>query len=104
MNLTLMSLLVFIVAALYSSAGFGGASGYLIVMNLFDVPANIMASTALLSKHLCFLHFVCKLLQSGAFPFRTAHSFSYHIHPCRLPGRTNSTIQRDLFDLARTLC
>jgi uncharacterized membrane protein YfcA len=48
MNLTLMSLLVFIVAALYSSAGFGGASGYLIVMNLFGVPVNIMASTALL--------------------------------------------------------
>jgi len=48
MNITLMSLLVFIVAALYSSAGFGGASGYLIVMNLFGVPANIMATTALL--------------------------------------------------------
>lgn len=48
MNITLMSLLVFIVAALYSSAGFGGASGYLIVMNMFGVPANIMASTALL--------------------------------------------------------
>lgn len=48
MNITLMSLLVFIVAALYSSAGFGGASGYLIVMNLFGVPANIMAGTALL--------------------------------------------------------
>ncbi len=48
MNIILMSLLVFIVAALYSSAGFGGASGYLIVMNLFGVPANVMASTALL--------------------------------------------------------
>jgi hypothetical protein len=48
MNIMLMSLLVFIVAALYSSAGFGGASGYLIVMNLFGVPANVMASTALL--------------------------------------------------------
>lgn len=48
MNITLMSLLVFIVAGLYSSAGFGGASGYLIVMNLFGVPANVMASTALL--------------------------------------------------------
>ena len=48
MNITLLSLLVFIVAALYSSAGFGGASGYLIVMNLFGVPVTIMASTALL--------------------------------------------------------
>jgi uncharacterized membrane protein YfcA len=50
MNVTLMPVLVFIVAALYSSAGFGGASGYLIVMNHFSVPANIMASTALLSN------------------------------------------------------
>jgi len=40
-------LLVFIVAALYSSAGFGGASSYLIVMNFFDIPVNVMASTAL---------------------------------------------------------
>lgn len=40
-------LLVFIIAVLYSSAGFGGASGYLIAMNFFGIPANIMASTAL---------------------------------------------------------
>jgi hypothetical protein len=44
MNIILMSLLVFIVAALYSSAGFGGASGYLVVMNIFGVPANIMGN------------------------------------------------------------
>lgn len=31
----------------YSSAGFGGASGYLVAMNFFGIPANIMASTAL---------------------------------------------------------
>ncbi len=48
MNITLLYVLVFIVAALYSSAGFGGASGYLIVMNLFGVPVNIMAGTALI--------------------------------------------------------
>ncbi|MDD2922203.1 MAG: sulfite exporter TauE/SafE family protein [Anaerolineales bacterium] len=43
----LLPILVFIVAALYSSAGFGGASGYLIAMNFFDVPSNVMSSTAL---------------------------------------------------------
>lgn len=48
MNLTLLPLWVFIVAVLYSSAGFGGASGYLIVMNFFDMPVSIMSSTALL--------------------------------------------------------
>lgn len=40
-------LLGFIIAVLYSSAGFGGASGYLVAMNFFGVPANVMSSTAL---------------------------------------------------------
>lgn len=43
----LLPILVFIIAALYSSAGFGGASGYLIAMNFFGIPANVMSSTAL---------------------------------------------------------
>ena len=47
MNNTFLSLLVFIIAALYSSAGFGGASGYLVAMNFFGIPANVMSSTAL---------------------------------------------------------
>lgn len=44
---SLLYLLVFMIAVLYSSAGFGGASGYLVAMNFFDIPANVMASTAL---------------------------------------------------------
>jgi hypothetical protein len=43
----LLYLLVFLVAIVYSSAGFGGASGYLLSMSLFDIPANVMSSTAL---------------------------------------------------------
>lgn len=43
----LLFLLVFLVAVLYSSAGFGGASGYLLSMSFFDIPANVMSSTAL---------------------------------------------------------
>ena len=39
--------LVFLVAFLYASVGFGGASGYLAVMSFFDIPAAIAASTAL---------------------------------------------------------
>jgi len=46
-NNSILSLLVFIIAALYSSAGFGGASGYLVAMNFFGIPANVMSSTAL---------------------------------------------------------
>jgi hypothetical protein len=40
--------MVFIVAMLYSSAGFGGATGYLLAMSFFDIPPNIMSSTALM--------------------------------------------------------
>ncbi|MEW6085709.1 MAG: sulfite exporter TauE/SafE family protein [Chloroflexota bacterium] len=43
----LLFLLVFLVAVLYSSAGFGGASGYLLSMSFFGIPANVMSSTAL---------------------------------------------------------
>lgn len=43
----LLPLLVFVVAVLYSSAGFGGATGYLLVMSFFGIPPNVMASTAL---------------------------------------------------------
>jgi len=47
LNNPFLFLLVFVVAVLYSSAGFGGASGYLLAMNFFDIPANVMSSTAL---------------------------------------------------------
>ena len=47
MNSLFLYLLVFVIAVVYSSAGFGGASGYLVAMNFFGIPANIMSSTAL---------------------------------------------------------
>ena len=46
-NPLLLSLLVFLIATLYASAGFGGASGYLTAMSFFKIPVNVMASTAL---------------------------------------------------------
>ncbi|HSJ89631.1 MAG TPA: sulfite exporter TauE/SafE family protein [Anaerolineales bacterium] len=47
MDTSLLTTLVFIIATLYASAGFGGASGYLTAMSFFDIPVNVMASTAL---------------------------------------------------------
>ncbi len=47
MNNTLLSLLIFLIATLYASAGFGGASGYLSAMSFFKIPVDVMASTAL---------------------------------------------------------
>lgn len=40
--------LIFSVAFLYSSVGFGGASGYLAVMSLYSISPEVMASTALM--------------------------------------------------------
>jgi uncharacterized protein len=40
-------ILVLLVAFLYSSVGFGGASGYLAVMSLYALPTQLMASTSL---------------------------------------------------------
>ncbi|GAB4558027.1 MAG: sulfite exporter TauE/SafE family protein [Anaerolineales bacterium] len=47
MTSPLLFLLVFLIAILYSSAGFGGASGYLLAMSFFGIPPNVMSSTAL---------------------------------------------------------
>ncbi len=43
----MLYILVLIIAAIYSSAGFGGASGYLLAMKLFNIPVNVMSTTAL---------------------------------------------------------
>ena len=42
MNTPLLSILVFIIATLYASAGFGGASGYLTAMSFFTIPVNVI--------------------------------------------------------------
>lgn len=48
MPIVLMSLIVMLVAFLYSSVGFGGATGYLAGMSLFGIPPQVMTSTALI--------------------------------------------------------
>lgn len=47
MNTPILSIVVFMIATLYASAGFGGASGYLTAMSFFSIPVTVMASTAL---------------------------------------------------------
>jgi uncharacterized protein len=46
-EIALLSLLVFVVAVLYSSVGHGGASGYLAILALFAIAPAQMAGTAL---------------------------------------------------------
>lgn len=42
-----LHILTFVIAIVYSSAGFGGASGYLLAMSFFGIPIHVMSSTAL---------------------------------------------------------
>lgn len=44
----ILATLVLAIAFLYASVGFGGASGYLAAMSIYNIPAPIAASTALL--------------------------------------------------------
>jgi len=44
----LLAALVAVVAFLYASVGFGGASGYLAVMSQFGIDPNVMASSSLI--------------------------------------------------------
>ncbi|MBI5267680.1 MAG: sulfite exporter TauE/SafE family protein [candidate division Zixibacteria bacterium] len=60
-----ISVLLMIVAALYSSVGHGGASGYLAVMTLFAIPPQVMSSTALLLNVLVSLISLIMFRRSG---------------------------------------
>lgn len=48
MTPVLMPFIVMLIAFLYSSVGFGGATGYLAAMSFFGVPTQVMTSTALI--------------------------------------------------------
>jgi uncharacterized protein len=65
----LLSLLILLAAALYSSVGHGGASGYLAAMALFGLAPAVMRPTAL-----CLNLLVSAL---GAFRFRSAGHFRW---------------------------
>ncbi|MBI4427734.1 MAG: sulfite exporter TauE/SafE family protein [Ignavibacteriales bacterium] len=76
--LLLISVLILLVAALYSSVGHGGASGYLAVLSFFAVAPSQMATTALMLNVLVaglslISYYRAKHLSSGlAWPFVVA--------------------------------
>ena len=55
----------FALAALYSSVGHGGASGYLAVMALFEVPMELMRPVALTLNILVANLTMCRFYKSG---------------------------------------
>ncbi len=70
-TLLILSILVMIVAVLYSSVGHGGASGYLAVLSFFTVAPAVMSSTALLLNVL--------VAGLGTYAFYRARHFSLRL-------------------------
>jgi hypothetical protein len=61
----LVAIFFFALAALYSSVGHGGASGYLAVMALFEVPMELMRPVALSLNILVASLTMCRFYKSG---------------------------------------
>jgi uncharacterized membrane protein YfcA len=67
----ILSFLIFAVAALYSSVGQAGASGYLAAMALFGVPPAVMKPTALILNILAASLATFRFCRAGYFSWRT---------------------------------
>lgn len=74
-SLLLISVLIFFVAALYSSVGHGGASGYLAVLSFFAVTPALMSSTALVLNVLVAGIGTISFLRAGHFSFKFSWPF-----------------------------
>ena len=67
--------LIFAVAVLYSSVGHGGGSGYLAVLSLFGMPADQMATSALILNILVAGIGVLAFVRAGYFSSRLVWPF-----------------------------
>ena len=65
-----LSVLFFIVAAVYASAGFGGGSSYLAALSLFAVPMTAMRSTSLMCNIIVVAGGTYIFWQNGYFNFK----------------------------------
>ena len=72
----LLALLIFAVAALYSSVGQAGASGYLAAMLVVGLPAAMMRPAALLLNVGVATVASLKYIRAGAFSWRTLLPFA----------------------------
>ena len=68
--------LIFIVAALYSSVGHGGASGYLAVMSLLGVSSMYMRSSALILNLFVSCIAFIQFYRAGHFNLRLFYPFA----------------------------
>jgi hypothetical protein len=87
-ELVTLSLLIFVAAALYSSVGHGGASGYLAVMALFSVAPDVMRPAALVLNVLVASIGTVRFAREGYFSWRTFWPFAVASIPLAFIGGT----------------
>lgn len=85
-QLIITALAFAIVAALYSTVGHGGASGYLAVMGLVGFPAAVMRPTALIMNLVVAGIGTLRFKKAGAFEWRLFWPFVVTSVPCAYIG------------------
>ncbi|MCA1641094.1 MAG: TSUP family transporter, partial [Acidobacteria bacterium] len=85
-DVILLSLLVLCAAALYSSVGHGGASGYLAAMALFGLAPAVMKPTALCLNLLVASLTTFRFYRAGYFSWRTFLPFAVASVPLAFAG------------------
>jgi hypothetical protein len=82
----LVTLLIFLVAALYSTVGHAGASGYLAAMALLGVAPQAMRPAALALNILVSVIATVRFAGAGCFHWRTFAPFALASIPCSFVG------------------
>lgn len=85
-DVLLLSLLILLAAALYSSVGHGGASGYLAAMALFGLTPAAMKPTALCLNLLVASLATFRFWRAGCFSWRTFWPFAVASIPLAFVG------------------
>lgn len=102
-ELLLLSLLIFAAAALYSSVGHAGASGYIAAMALFGVAPAVMKPTALCLNILVATVATFRFYRAGCFRWRTFYPFALTSIPFAFIGgalQLPTTIYKQIVGLA----
>ena len=94
----LLYLLVFLVAAIYATVGFGGASGYIALMILFDVPYHLIAPVALICNTIVSFGGTIHFWHKGYLDWRFTAPFVILSVPCAYLGGS-TPIGKGVFQL-----
>ncbi|MBM4169739.1 MAG: sulfite exporter TauE/SafE family protein [Ignavibacteria bacterium] len=98
-TILILSILVLVVALLYSSVGHGGASGYLAVLSFFVIAPAVMSSTALLLNVLVAGMGSYAFYRAGHFSFRLTWPFVVTSVPAAFIGGLISVSEKAYFFL-----